>query len=128
MPALLCEQPFRTRRHLFWLPPLSINYESFIWQAQRLEEQGQTDAGLDVIYNTVDDFLCREQFDALDSILASIRAHDLSTDILLGILTATLPADNRLASRQEMYRSAKNVLKERGEDEETLLSGLRRIR
>lgn len=48
----------------------------------------------------------------------------VSVDVLLGILTATLPASSRLASRSKLFGQIAETLEKRGEYEEGLLTGL----
>jgi antitoxin (DNA-binding transcriptional repressor) of toxin-antitoxin stability system len=98
--------------------------ETFVLRAQRLDRRGRTDAALDLIYDQVDESMHRAQFDRLDSILANLPVADLSMDILLGILTATLPATRRLGSRAKLFQKIEQVLRNRGDYEEGLLVGL----
>ena len=102
----------------------SARTESFILRAQRLDNHGRTDAALDLIYDSIDDLMRNEEFPRLDSILARISITDLSTDILLGILTATLPAKSRLPARAELFNAIEQTIQQRGEYEEGLLIGL----
>jgi hypothetical protein len=95
-----------------------------VLRAQRLDRRGRTDAALDLIYDQVDEWLHRPQFDRLDSILANLPVADLSIHLLLGILTATLPAIRRLDSRTRLFQEIERVLKDRGDYEEGLLVGL----
>lgn len=97
---------------------------SFVNRAQRLESHGQIDAALDMIYDSVDELMRNGEFARLDSILESILITELSVDILLGVLTATLPARNRVPSRSKLFGEIDLLLKERGEFEEGLLTGL----
>lgn len=98
--------------------------ETFVLRAQRLDRRGRTDAALDLIYDQVDEWMHRAQFDRLDSILANLPVADLSMDILLGVLTATLPATRRLGSRAKLFYDVEQVLRNRGDYEEGLLAGL----
>jgi hypothetical protein len=85
---------------------------------------GKTSAALDLIYDSVDDLLRKGNFDQLDSMLAAFPIAELSVDMLLGILTATLPAKSRLPSRGKLFKEIEKTLKERNELEEGLLTGL----
>lgn len=102
----------------------SARTESFILRAQRLDNHERTDAALDLIYDSIDDLMRNEQVQRLDSILASIPITDLSTEILLGILTATLPAKSRLPMRAGFFNAVEQTIRQRGEYEEGLLTGL----
>jgi len=98
--------------------------ESFVRRSQRLDEQGRTDAALDLIYDSIDERLRNSQFPEIDTILAQLPTNELSTDILLGLLTATLPARRKLDARRTFYCEVENSLKQRGEYEDGLLTGL----
>jgi hypothetical protein len=98
--------------------------ESPIIRARRLDEKGRTDAALDLIYDWVDEMLRNEKMVELDSALTKLSVADLSTDLLLGVLTATLPARNRLPSRSRLFAEIEKAIRNRGEYEEGLLTGL----
>lgn len=98
--------------------------ESFFRRAVRLDKAGHIDASLDLIYDAVDELMQKGAFDCLDSILSKMRIDNVSVDILLGLLTSTLPGRSRLPSRPEFFRTVEQVLKKRGEYEEGLLTGL----
>jgi hypothetical protein len=98
--------------------------ESFVRRARRLDAQQQTDAALDLIYDSVDELLRSNRFSELDAIIARVAADDCSTDVLLGLLTATLPARSKLPSRKHFFRAVNRSLKTRPEYEDGLLAGL----
>jgi hypothetical protein len=98
--------------------------ETFLSRAHHLDTLGKTDAALDVVYESVDQLMRTGRFDELDEIVKHLQVVDFSRDLLLGILTATLPAKSRLPSRTELFRHAEKALRERGEYEEGLLIGL----
>jgi hypothetical protein len=84
---------------------------------------------LDLIYDYVDDQFRKGNFDIIDAGLASLTVVHFSTDILLGILTATLPAAENLVNRPLFYRLVKEVLIMRDQVEghgfdDTILMGL----
>ena len=93
-------------------------------RAARLEKMGHTDFALDLLYDTVDELLRGQEFPRLDSILAHLEPQRYSVDILLGILTATLPARSRLPSRPNLVRESERLLRDRGDYEHGLLAGL----
>lgn len=97
---------------------------SFIIRATELDARGHTDAALDLIYDSVDKLMRDGQFPTLDSILSGVPVAELTVDILLGLLTATLPARNRLHSRNPLFRQIEQTLKNRGQLEPGLLTGL----
>jgi len=98
--------------------------QSFVERARRLDTAGNTDIALDLIYDAVDRLMRDHHYDRLDSMLAGTSVRDISVDVLLGLLTATLPARRHLPSRRKLFREGEQVLKERGEYEEGLLVGL----
>ncbi len=65
--------------------------ESFVARAHRLSKNGHTTAALDLIYDCTDEMMSKGRFSQLDSVLSDIAICDLSVDLLLGVLTATLP-------------------------------------
>jgi hypothetical protein len=93
-------------------------------ELRRLEASGDRNAALDLLYDRVDELMRTGQFEALDSLLQQVRLGDMSIDVLLGLLTATLPARSRLPSRQAFFRETENALREWGEYEDGLLTGL----
>jgi hypothetical protein len=98
--------------------------ESFIERARRLDEMGNTDAALDLLYDAVDDLMRSGKFSELNAIIANLSVNDCSLDVLLGVLTATLPARRRLPARAKFYEQAAQIIKSRGEYEDGLLTGL----
>jgi hypothetical protein len=96
----------------------------FVEQAARLDARGQTDFALDLIYDSIDELLRGGKLDRLNFMLARLTPDELSTDILLAILTATLPARSKLAARLPFRQSADHAIRSRGEYEDGLLAGL----
>ncbi|HQZ66689.1 MAG TPA: hypothetical protein PLY87_16470 [Planctomycetaceae bacterium] len=97
---------------------------SFVDDAQRLASQGKVDAALDLIYDRADEMLLAGEFVALDSIIEGLDVEQLSVDVLLAVLTITLPAKDKLTTRNEFFECVKRTLKDRGEYMEGLLTGL----
>ncbi len=98
--------------------------ESFLDRALRLDQRGQVDAALDLLYDSFDGLFRRGEFERADSLLSQLSADKFSADVLLGILTATLPARSRLPSRPRFYHAVESTLRGRGELEDGLLTGL----
>ena len=105
-------------------PAKSAAVESFVDRANRLDVLGHTDTGLDLLYDAVDDLLRRGDIDRLDVLLLDAVAAELTLNILVGLLTATLPARSRLRSRSGFFQSVDETLRLRGEWEVGLLVGL----
>lgn len=96
----------------------------FLEPVRQLERRGHVDAALDVLYDRIDDQLKRKQFGVTDTLLRQAKVDLLSPDVILGILTATLPARSKLPSRAKFFAEAEASLKARGEWENGLLAGL----
>ena len=105
-------------------PPPNSADSAFVRTAQRLEKRGQIDEALDLVYDSVDDMMRKLRFTELAKILATVQTADLSTDLLLSLLTTTLPARSQLPSRKQFFHRVEASLKERGEYENGLLAGL----
>jgi hypothetical protein len=102
----------------------AVARSSFLDRARRLGNVGQTDAALDIIFDQIDELLLSRDFARVDELLSTTLANDLSADLLLGILTATLPAKSHLVQRTTFYEQVEAALRERGELEDDLLVGL----
>ena len=102
-----------------------IERESFVLRANRLEQRGRVSAALDLIYDSIDELMRIGEFDKLDTIIRTLPVSLLAVDVLLGILTATLPGRTRLSSRPSLYQQVEKSLRERGEYEDGLLVGLK---
>jgi hypothetical protein len=106
------------------LPPRDTKHRSFIEQARRLDEHSQTDVALDIIFDQIDEMLLAGQFDRVDQLLIDTVTEEYSVELLLGILTATLPAKDRLCDRAEFFQRVAQTLQARGELKNGLLIGL----
>jgi hypothetical protein len=102
----------------------ALVHETLAWRAQRLVRMGRIEPALDLIYDAADHMMRKGEFAQLDSVLANVRVSDLSVDILLAILTATLPAKSRLPSRTRFFNEIEKSLRDRDEYEDGLLTGL----
>lgn len=89
-----------------------------------LERNHRLESALDLLYDRVSHLLRSGRFDQLDFELAQITVEETSTDILLGILTATLPGRGRLRQRPDFFETVQEALVQRGELEDGLLTGL----
>jgi hypothetical protein len=96
----------------------------FLEPVKQLERHGHLDAALDVLYDRIDDLLKRKQFGVAEVLLRQAEVDSLSPNVILGILTATLPARSKLPSRAKFFTEAEASLKARGEWENGLLDGL----
>ena len=98
--------------------------KAFVGHANRLAKNGQIDAALDLVFDRIGNFLVKCKFQEVDSILEDVRPERLSVDILLGLLTCTLPAKTKLSTRAALFVKVEKEIRKRGEWEEGLLSGL----
>lgn len=96
----------------------------FLEQAKQLEKRGRTDTALDLVYDQIDERLLAGRFTEVDQLLATVSVADLSLDLLLALLTATLPARNQLANRARFFAAIEETLRQREEYDDGLLIGL----
>jgi hypothetical protein len=97
----------------------------FVDDAIAREESGDLRGSLRLIYQRVDEMIRFGIISALDEELANLRAETASSDVLLGLLTATLPVRSQLRSRRMLFKATKRLLKSRGHYERGILDGLR---
>ena len=93
-------------------------------RAKRLDQHGQTDEALDILFDQIDEMLLSGEFNRVDQLLAETTPSDFSVELLLGILTATLPGKNRLLNREALFERISGVLQDRGVARDELLVGL----
>ena len=98
--------------------------DSLLQQVKQLERRGRIDAALDVLYDRVDGLLRSNKFEALDDALGCVNTVQLTTDVIIGLLTASLPAKSKLPSRARFFATAEKTIKSRNEWEVGLLDGL----
>jgi DNA repair exonuclease SbcCD ATPase subunit len=96
----------------------------FVEHANRLDKIGQTDAALDLIYDRIDTLLVKGKFEEVDSVLRDADPKRLSVDILLGLLTSTLPARTKLSTRAKFFAEVEREIRRRDQWEDGLLTGL----
>ncbi len=97
----------------------------FVDDAIARERSGDLRGSLGLIYQRVDEMMRFGMIDLLEEELASIRAESVGSDVLLGLLTATLPVKSQLPSRRALFKATKRLLKSRGHYEPGILDGLR---
>ena len=96
----------------------------FVVRANRLDTSGYRNAAMDLLYERIDQVMRDGDFDVLDSVLKTLDAEHLSLDVILGVLTATLPARRRLPTRKTFFQEAERTLRARGEYDDGILTGL----
>jgi hypothetical protein len=111
--------------HKISFPPKPTSAPSdFLKRANALDRRKHTDAALDIIYDNIDIMLRDRKYETVDFILKSVNPSEFSVDVLLGLLTATLPARTKLPSRSEFFGKVEGEIRNRKEWEEGLLTGL----
>jgi len=97
------------------------------WKArlERLKNPESLDAQLDTLYGWADGLMSSGRFADLDAAIAAYRPDEMPTDILLGVLTATLPAKSKLPARVQFYLDVERLVNARGENGPGLLDGLK---
>lgn len=83
-----------------------------------------TDRRLDEIYDSIDDKLCAGDFEAVDIFLRQTDVSKLDLDELLGYLTATFPAKNKLPFRHAFYESVVQITRAHGQYRENMFNDL----
>lgn len=96
----------------------------FVSNAKSTEDDGRVDDAIDIIYDGIDELLHNERFSECDSILEKIDVDVYSLDIILSLLTATLPVRSKLPSRKKLLKDIETKLRNTGQYKESILSGL----
>ena len=86
---------------------------------------GKRVPALNLLFGKVDDRLSGGRFDEVDALLKSLDVEGLSENIIVGILSITRRASDRLQFRKEFFEKAWKVVESRGRNVERLLNGLR---
>lgn len=81
---------------------------------------------VNIIFDEIDALLCSNKFGPVDHLLQTVDLDKLTTDSLIGILTITADASDKLPHRSFFFNRVKNILKIREEDVEKILLGLDR--
>lgn len=87
-------------------------------------EIASTDSALDYIYEVMDELMNAGEFDVISEMLDEFDVKQSNVDILLGLLTSTLPAALKIKSRPKFFDRVKCFLIDMGEYEKGLLKGL----
>src|ERR1700742_2348282 len=93
-------------------------------QVYNLDKAGRTDAALDELYDFIDEEFKDGYFKLIDDLLSWIDTDSYSINILIGLLSATLPAKTKLPNRKAFYDRVESTLGKRNELESGLLNGL----
>ena len=90
-----------------------------------IDEEDTIDEAIDCLFELCDRYFKADAFDYVDRFISSLNVKEFSTDFLLAVLTATLPAKSKLGSRKSFYLDVCYELKDRGEDYKELTKGLK---
>ena len=93
--------------------------------AMKLEESGSIASAIDIIYREIDSRLRKGKFPECDRALRSLSPNCLSNHVIIAILSITLAASKKLASRPQFFAMARKEFKARGLDSGSLIDGLR---
>ncbi len=88
------------------------------------EFNGHVCRALDILYTRVSELIRLGWIRQLNDEIESIDPNEIGTDVLLGILTSTLPVRSQLPYRSKLYRAAFKILKQRRHFERGILDGL----
>ena len=73
-------------------------------------EEGRTAAALDVLFNHIDDMLCDGDFQKCDDVIQRIDLERLDTNLLVGVLSITLAAREKLSRRAQVVQAIRKRL------------------
>lgn len=106
-----------------WITYHPLSTDS-VTKANRLYSDGFSEAALDLIYDDIDQLLRHHRFAECDYVLCCTDVASCSVDILLALLTATLPAKAKLSTRAAFLQHVEQSLRSRNENPDELLEGL----
>jgi len=102
-----------------------VSYDfSWLQHAAELYGGGQKAAALDVVYDRVDRLLSAAEYKQLDVLFSNIFVENLPPELLLALLTVTLPAAGKLVGRLAFYDQVWYSLEQAGESADEILHGL----
>ncbi|MFH0857608.1 MAG: hypothetical protein V1848_02565 [Candidatus Magasanikbacteria bacterium] len=93
---------------------------------ETLYSSTNVDEAIDHIFNQFDDWLKQAGFQIADEALSLLDFEKLNIDLIVAVLSATLPAKARLPNHVQFARTAREVFEktETPDEVEALLSGL----
>lgn len=91
---------------------------------QQLKQMNNSDGALDRIFDFANQAMFDGEFDELDKVLKEVDVEEYSLDVLIGFLTATLPAASKLTHRTGLRRRIRKEAWRRKEWQKNLLDGL----
>lgn len=91
---------------------LTPAYCTWMREVCNLLTEEKTTQALDILYDNIDNLLLEGEFDYVDGFLCKPPLV-MDTDLILGLLTITLSAKNKLPHRKSFYKEAIGELVER---------------
>jgi len=79
-------------------------------EAQESERNRKVDESIDLLYFFIDDMLLAGKFNEINTILGTLQPNDLGINVILTLLTATLPAKRYLPNREDFYIKSTTVI------------------
>lgn len=98
---------------------------NFLEDAIKQASGGDLRSALRIVYKNAELMMRLGLLNELNEQLKSAVDKEADTDLLLALLTATLPAKSKLAERPLLYKATKRLLKKRKHYERGILSGLK---
>jgi hypothetical protein len=92
---------------------------------RKLDENGQSDAALDEMFDHIDSMLSSQEFSDVDAILGAMPVEGPSLTLMMGLLSITRPAAQHLPSRRQYFDRVFRLCNAMRRDADSLLGGLR---
>jgi len=100
------------------------NVVGLVYEANEVAEAGNSRKAIRMIYNHYKDLIIDEKIAVIDDTFEALDYETINTDVIIAMLTITIPVKDRLINRAEALDSARRLIDEREEPEEDLLVGL----
>ena len=112
--------------HQHELEPMG-SFRHSVDDALSIEASGDLEGALDALFASIDAMFKTGQFDEVDQFIKDVVPRKFSVEFLIGLLTATLIADDKLQHRLRFYQTVRQYFETAGEPAGTLLFGLDRL-
>lgn len=89
------------------------------------DRAGKPVQALGHIFRAVDELFSKDNFGEVDVFLSAIPPSQLSVNLIVGILSITRPASDRLLNREQFFKDAWRFIEESGRDATKLLGNLK---
>lgn len=96
----------------------------FLVDAVILDRNGATGHALELIYDHIEQLMGEKALEILNDVLVIVPFESIGTDVLLGLLTATLPVKSQLSNRPALRKATEKLIRRRGQYDRRLLYGL----